>query len=191
MNRIKWSEAVVLAALVTAGVTLRLALRDIPNFAPVAAIALFAGYYFRSRAAALAVPIATMAISDCFLPGYAWQHMVVVYGMLAFPVLMRGPLRKHLKLSDASFTTAAGSMAGLLGCSFLGSVLFFVVTNALCLGWYEPTLQGVVHCYVQALPFFRYTLAGDMAFALLTFGGYAVALRLAESQAAKPASCAA
>ena len=79
----------------------------------------------------------------------------------------------------------ARSLVGLLGCSIVASVLFFIVTNAICLGWYEPTLAGVTRCYVQALPFFRFTLAGDVVFALVTFGGYAMAMGLAEAYSPK------
>ena len=53
-------------------------------------------------------------------------------------------------------------------CSLLASVLFFLVTNFGCWLWfdlYEHSVSGLVHCYAQALPFFRYTLAGDLVFA--------------------------
>ncbi len=41
-------EAAAFAVLVGSGVALRLAGHELPNFAPVAAMALFAGYFFRS-----------------------------------------------------------------------------------------------------------------------------------------------
>jgi hypothetical protein len=43
-------------------------------------------------------------------------------------------------------------------------------------GIYEHTFAGMLHCYVQAIPFFRYTLAGDLFFAVALFGSYAVAM---------------
>jgi hypothetical protein len=175
VKRPAWLDTLVFFVLVIAGVQLRLALQHLPNFAPVAALALFAGYFFRSRILAVAVPMSIMLISDAYIGSYAWYQMAVVYTMLALPVLMRGVLRKHFSLSHTSWRKAALSMAGLFACSFASSVLFFLATNAVCLGWYEPTLAGVAKCYWQALPFFRYTLSGDIAFALLTFGSYAVA----------------
>jgi hypothetical protein len=179
MKRPAWIDALVFVALVTAGVQLRIALEYLPNFAPVAALALFAGYFFRSRIVGLAVPVSIMVISDYYIGRYAWYQMVVVYGMLAIPVLMRGFLRKHLSLQQTNWRKAALSLAGLLACSFASSVLFFLATNAVCLGWYEPTLAGVAKCYWQALPFFRYTLSGDAVFAVLTFGLYAAACQWA------------
>lgn len=169
----------VFVVLVAAGTKLRIDLQYLPNFAPVAALALFAGYFFHSRLVAIAVPVSIMAISERFIGHYAWYQMVVVYGMLALPVLLRGFLRKHMSLSATGWRKVLGSLAGLLACSFVSSVLFFLATNAVCLGWYEPTLAGVAKCYWQALPFFRYTLAGDAVFAVLTFGAYAIACQWA------------
>jgi hypothetical protein len=179
VKRAAWIDALVFFVLVAAGVQTRLALEHLPNFAPVAALALFAGYFFRSRLVALAVPVSIMLISDAFIGRYAWYQMAVVYTMLALPVLMRGFLRKNLRLDQTGWRKTAVALAGLLAGSFVSSVLFFLATNAVCLGWYEPTISGVVKCYVQALPFFRYTLAGDAVFAVLTFGVYATVCQVA------------
>ena len=48
--------------LVGSGVALRLTCHDLPNFAPVAAIALFAGYFFRSMLLAACVPLAVRVL---------------------------------------------------------------------------------------------------------------------------------
>jgi hypothetical protein len=163
--------------LVTGCACVRLALADLPNFAPVAAVALFAGYYFRSAVLALCVPFCAMAFSDVFIGGYDWRMMLTVYAMLMLPVAMRGPLRRHLAIRG----DGQGSwkpVAGLLSCSLAASLLFFLVTNFGCWIWfdlYEHSLAGLVNCYVQALPFFRYTLAGDALFAVVLFGGYGLA----------------
>lgn len=177
MNRRTIVEFAVFLALVSAGATLRVALQDIPNFAPVAALALFAGYFFRWRMVALALPLCIMAISDWQIERtYAWWQTAIVYGMLALPVFLRGTLRRHFQPTQKSWRGSLASVAGLLTCSLGGSIAFFIVTNGICLGWYEPTVAGVLHCYAAGLPFFKYTLAGDMGFALATFGSYAVAM---------------
>ena len=191
MKRQTILEIIVFTLLVAAGAQLRISLQYLPNFAPVAALALFAGYFFRSRAVAFAVPVSIMLISDSVIGGYAWWQMGIVYSMLALPVLMRGFLRRHLNFTGNGIRQAALSLTGLLGCSFASSVLFFLVTNAICLGWYEPTFAGVAKCYWQALPFFRYTLTGDMVFALATFGSYAVASCLLSGAVLNEASVAA
>lgn len=174
-------ELLMFVLLVTTGVTLRLYFQDIPNFAPVAAMALFAGYFFRSSLLALCVPMSVMTISDAWIGGYHPVVMITVYAMLALPVAMRGLLRRRLPLhSTSGRSSRIAAVAGLSACSLCSSVLFFVVTNFatwVFFGGYERSLSGLVNCYVQAIPFFRYTLMGDMLFATVLFGGYALALR--------------
>jgi hypothetical protein len=173
-------DAAAAAVLITAGVALRLVFRDIPNFAPVAALALFAGYYFRNAGWALLVPLSVMTISDTVLGGYDWPMMMLVYGMLALPVALRGWLRQAFDLRQKSGSQVWAPLAGLFGCGLVSSVLFFVVTNfgVWCCwpGTYERSIAGLWHCYVAAIPFFRFTLAGDLIFAVVLFGSYALAL---------------
>ena len=63
MKNQKSFEPVVFLLLVAAGVAARLYFRDIPNFAPVAAIALFSGCFFRSRWTALCVPLSRRLVA--------------------------------------------------------------------------------------------------------------------------------
>jgi hypothetical protein len=175
-------EVAIFFTLVWAGVALRWHFAYLPNFAPVAAVALFAGYFFRSALVGIAVPILVMLISDLKLGGYHPGLMACVYTMLALPVAARGFLRRRLSVSDTGWRRTLAAMAGLIGCAAVASLAFFLVTNFATWamgGLYEPTAAGLVRCYVQALPFLRYTMAGDMVFATILFGGYALATSLA------------
>ena len=186
MKQRTWLELLAFVGLVASCAAARVALQDLPNFAPVAAVALFAGYFFRSGVLALCVPLSAMAISDLFIGGYQWQMMLTVYAMLALPVAARGLLRSQWKFGREA-TSAWRPFTGLMTCSLLASVLFFLVTNFGCWLWfdlYEHSVSGLAHCYAQALPFFRYTLAGDLVFASALFGGYAVAKQWLASKAA-------
>ena len=60
------------------GVSLRL-LPHPPNFAPIAALALFGGVYL-SRKIAFILPMAAMMISDIFIGYYEFGLMIFVYG---------------------------------------------------------------------------------------------------------------
>lgn len=159
-----------------------------PNFAPVAAISLFAGYYLRSWLLALAVPLVVMATSDWFIGGYDPLLMAVVYATLAFPVLLRGVLRANLRLSQGKLASSLAAALGLLTCALGTSMLFFIVSN---FAWwavsdmYDKSFAGLLQNYASAAPFFRNTLAGDLFFSILLFGGYAlvVNLRLAKGDA--------
>jgi len=167
--------------LVAAGALARISFRELPNFAPIAAMALFAGYFFRSQLVALLVPLTAMTLSDTVIGGYEWQMMIVVYGMLALPVAFRAVLRKYLRIEQGRVSQSLAAVLGLLCCSVASSLLFFLATNFAWWPWtamYEHNLAGLLHCYQQGIPFFRYTLAGDLFFAVALFGTYTLAVNL-------------
>ncbi len=108
--------------------------------------------------------------------------MALVYGTLALPVAFRGWLRRAFTFDGTRRSQTAVSLAGLFTSGLLSSVLFFVITNfgVWCrFGTYDRSLAGLMHCYVAAIPFFRYTVAGDLFFSVMLFGSYALAVSLA------------
>lgn len=150
-----------------------------PNFSPIDGMALFSGAYVGRRVLAFAAPLAALLLSDLvlgFYPGMLFQYasvaLVVLLGMLA------------LRRVNAVRLGAA---------ALAGSLLFFAVSNFGVLvvsGMYAHTLAGLGACYVAALPFFQNTVAGDIFYAVLLFGGFALAehfvprLRAGEAQPA-------
>lgn len=184
-------EISVLLVLVALGAGVRIVLGpDYPNFAPVAAISLFAGYFFRRTWLAILAPWLSMTLSDAVLGGYEWQMMFVVYGMLMLPMLWSGWLRHVLRIErSASLAKRLESVGALIGCSLLSSILFFLVTNFAWFPWsdlYPHTWEGLVHSYQQGLPFFRSTLLGDLLFATTLFGSYTLAVSAGWVEAAAP-----
>ena len=185
-------ETAVFLAMVSCGVGARLGFQEIPNFAPVAALALFAGFFFRSAIVAAAVPLITMAVSDWFVGGYEWRVMLVVYASLTAPVLLGRLLSKSRPESWKGVAIAA---SGVLLSSLAGSLFFFLASNFahwLWFGGYDRNLSGLAACYEAAIPFFRYTLAGDLVFATAFFGAFAAAASLGyvSSRTAVPARAA-
>ncbi len=181
-------EFAVFATLVWVGVALRWRFAYIPNFAPVAAIALFAGFFFRSPLVGIAAPLSVMFISDIRLGGYHPILMVTVYTMLALPVIARPYLQRRLLVKSTGWRKSVASVLALIGCAVAASLAFFVATNFVTWavsGMYERSLAGLAHCYIQAIPFLRYTLAGDLGFATVLFSGYALASNLASSPQAE------
>lgn len=178
-HRDRFSEACLFVALVALGVGLRLYFRDLPNFSPVAALALFSGYLFRRWLTALCVPLAVMAISDYVIGGYAWQVALVVYASLAFPVALRGVVRRWVSLENEQLKSAVAATAALMLCALGSSLIFFLTTNLACWIWFDTdhTASGLLRNYVSALPFHRYTVAGDVLFAFGLFGAYALGAR--------------
>jgi hypothetical protein len=162
------------ACLIGLDVAARL-LPHAPNLTPVAASAVFAGAVLRSRASALAVPLAAMLLSDLVLGGYDWRVMSVVYASLTLPALL-GRLGRGRRLVLAPIVLSS-------------SLIFFVATNLAVWafsGMYPGDLAGLVRCYVAALPFLQNTVLGDAAWLAAMFGAWWLAgcMRLAPGRAA-------
>ncbi|HIE77831.1 MAG TPA: hypothetical protein EYP92_03270 [Candidatus Thioglobus sp.] len=163
-----YSYVAILVALIALGVVARV-LPHPPNFSPMAAIALFAGFVFIKRYMAFLVVIVTMLLTDYFVLGslspeyFASETMLVVYLALLFPIIFKGFLRAKLSGPRVAMTA--------ITCS----VVFFVSTNFAV--WmfspmYEKTWAGIVLCYTMAIPFFHYTVMGDLLWSGLIFGTY-------------------
>lgn len=137
-----------------------------PNFAPIAAMALFAGAHLGGRRA-FWVPLVAMLVSDLFIGFYHWPVMVAVYASFVVSVW----LGKWVGQREGLLRIGGGTLAS--------SLLFFVATNfavwSLPESFYSHTFSGLVQAYVMALPFLRYTLMGDFFFVGAFFGSYALA----------------
>jgi hypothetical protein len=158
---------------VAAAASIRIAFNDIPNFAPVAALSLFAGCFFESLLIAFLAPVLVMVISDSVIGTYEPLLMVAVYGTLTAPVFCRSLVRRSVRPSESGYSVWM-SVLTLIGCSLGASILFFLVTNfVVWFYWYEASVTGIATCYWNALPFFRYTVAGDLIFATVLLGSYA------------------
>jgi len=164
----KATNAIILAILlIAASIGLRL-LPHAPNVAPIGALAIFAGVYFSKRWG-WALPIAAMLASDFFLGFYDVRLMAVVYGSFLVSAGI-GMLVKRRKNFE---NVVVGSLAG--------SVFFFIATNFavwMFSEWYPKTAYGLIASYAAGLPFFRNTVVGDLFYAGVFFGGYALCIFL-------------
>jgi hypothetical protein len=134
-----------------------------PNVTPIAASAVFAGMVLRSRALALAVPLAAMLVSDLVVGAYDWRITGVVYAALVLPALL------------ARWGRALRPVVVLVPLVLASSLLFFATTNFAVWafsGMYAHDLDGLVLCYVAALPFLYNTVAGDVLWTTLLFGSW-------------------
>ena len=135
-----------------------------PNFAPIAAMALFGGAYFSKRWAAFLIPLAAMFITDLILGFHS--AMWAVYLSFILIVVIGMLLIKQKKISNIFLASVSAS------------VMFFAITNfaVWASGIYYPKgLSGLAASYTAAIPFFHYTLLGDLFFVTLMFGSYELA----------------
>lgn len=157
--------------LPVAFVILGLLFRVIPhpaNFSPIFAIALFGGTYFADKRLALLVPLAALFISDFFIGFYAPMVMASVYAGLVLTGLLGLWLKNHK------------SVASILGIAVASAILFYLLSNFGV--WLNPVsgypkdLAGLCQCYLLALPFLKTTLASNLVYTAVLFGGYELAL---------------
>lgn len=148
--------------LFLAGVTYRFFPHP-PNFTPVAAIALFSGFFFRRYF--ISLPIVIMFISDMFIGFYDWKLMIGVYSSFVMIIFL------------GMFLRESRSIISIITFSLFGSVLFFVLSNLavwIFSNWYTHDLSGLSSCYAMAFPFFKNTLAGDLFYVSVIFGCYEI-----------------
>lgn len=132
-----------------------------PNFAPIAAMALFGGAYFSKKWAAFIVPIAAMFVTDLIIGFHSAMWAVYISFTL---IVIIGMLMIQQKNIGNIFLASVAS-----------SVVFFIVTNFG--SWimdpiYEKSGSGLLACYTAAIPFFHQTLLSDLFFVAILFGAY-------------------
>lgn len=167
--------------IITAFIVLAALSRLLPhatNFTPIGAIALFGAAYFTDKKWALIVPLTALWISDLLLnnimyssyyDGFAWfsSGFLYVYGAFAMVVVLGYYLLKKV--------TVGRVLGGAIG----ASVLFYIVSNFgvwVSSPIYPMTMEGLISCYVAAIPFFHYTLAGNIIYSAALFGAYEFAM---------------
>ncbi len=145
-------------------------LPHIPNFTPVVSMALFGGMLFSDRRVAFAVPVIAMLLSDALLTIFPiwggfyegfWVTYLAFIGVVAIGMLIRNNI-------------TIGRTFAAVGAS---SVLFFVITNFqawIYSAFYPKTMAGLLACYEAAIPFFTYSIAGNLVYSALLLGSFAI-----------------
>lgn len=145
--------------LLIVGITCRF-IFDIPNFTPIAAIALFGATHL-SKKYAVIVPIAIIIISDLMIGLH--ETVFFTWGSVLLIAFFSLRFRNRVNLKNVILYSLAVS------------VFFFVVTNFgvwIAGLWYPRTFQGLIDCYGMGLPFFRNFLLGTIAYSFVFFGVY-------------------
>jgi len=130
------------------------------NFAPIGAIALFGGVYLKNKQA-MWLPLAAMIVSDIIIG----LHSTIFFTWGSF--LFIAGIGIYLKTRKNIKNVILGTV--------LGSLVFYFVTNFgvwAVTPLYAKTTQGLIQCYLMAIPFFRNTLVSDIFYVAVFFGAY-------------------
>lgn len=176
-------QTIAVAALVVLGTFMRM-LPHTPNMLPMSALALFAGAKIERAPIALCVVLLPMLLTDLVIGFHV--TMPVVYLSLALTLWIgRGLARADAAVGKRGPAVAAGQIAGA---SLTSSLVFFVITNLgvfLFQDLYPRTLDGLLACFIAAIPFFQSSVVADLFYAAVFFGGAALIERFDNGYAAQ------
>ncbi len=131
-----------------------------PNFTPIIAVAIMSGYFFKNINLSFLTLVVAMLIGDLFIGFY--ENMIFVYASLLLITFV------FYKISNKI------NFKSLFIYGFIGSLIFFIISNfgVWALGSpgvydivYEKNLNGLVECYILAIPFFGNTFLSTVIFA--------------------------
>ncbi len=132
------------------------------NFTALTAVALFGGAML-PRYWGVAVPLGAMIVSDLFIGIHTLSF--VVWASFALMTFLGIYLKTRLNTINVVLA------------SLTGSTIFYVVTNFAV--WaegrmYAMNFGGLMQSYINAIPFYRNMIVGDLVYAALLFGVYAL-----------------
>ena len=131
---------------------------------PVGAVALYAGAHGRGRTAWI-VPLVPLALGALLFGAYDPTVMAFVFGGYALATLA-GRRFLQRERSDRRYLAAVAT----------GAVIFYLVSNfsIWLVGYYPPTVAGLVECYLMGLPYLGQAMLADAACCFLLFGAHEV-----------------
>ena len=155
-------SVVLLVALGVAGRIFFTNYIGIPNFEIVSSFALLSGFFLGGIFSFIA-PLFIIFLSDLFIGNtaillFTWS----AFGLIGLLGILLG---KQDKISLPFILKASGF-------GIFASCFFFIYTN---FGWwvlsgmYSHNLSGLIACYINALPFFKTNLLGNLILVQLVF----------------------
>jgi hypothetical protein len=142
-----------------------------PNMTAVGALAVYSGFAGRPRWMGFGFVMTALLFTDWILGFH--NTMFYTYGAWILVSVV------------SSFGLRQFSWVKLMGMGLLSASVFFVISN---FGFwmtgilYPKTAQGLLECYLAAVPFFENQLVGDIAFSLGLFAVHFAIEKLTEFQ---------
>lgn len=130
------------------------------NFTAVGALAIFVGANLKKSQ--WYIPFIVMLFTDTILGFHS--TMIYVYASFALGIGIGYLIRKKQNILTVPMA------------SLISSILFYLITNfgvwQSSVFMYEHTLNGLMLCYIVAIPFFRNTVLGDLVYTTAFFSAY-------------------
>jgi hypothetical protein len=147
------------------------------GFAPQWAMAVFAGAVIKDRKWAFIIPVLSMFVSDLF---YQALYLGGITNMQGF---YEGQWQNYLLFTLLVFVGMAVkklNVVQITSASFAAPTLYFLASNFLVWasngttrGLDRPkTLEGLMLCYSDGIPFYKMSILATLVFSLILFGSY-------------------
>jgi hypothetical protein len=166
----KISEKSLFIAAVLLFVAFSRLLPHLPNFTPVAAMALFGGAMLRNTRSAYLLTFAALLLSDVlvnvllyndsnFLNYFSQPFVWAVYFSFGLTVFMGSSIKNPMNVKQVALYSISSSL------------IFWIITNFAC--WpnnplYTQDFSGIVNCYIAAIPFLG-NILGDLFYNTILF----------------------
>jgi len=147
-----------------------------PNFTPIGGMALFGAAHFLKKYWAFIIPLLALWVSDlvlnnvvyaAYFDSFQWISTTFIYVAIAFAVITLFGMTWFKKINASKL---------FLG-SLVASLLFFLITNVGAwmhdpMNIYPNNIAGLGAAIAAGVPLFWNTLAGDLFYTCVLFGGF-------------------
>ena len=148
------------------------------GFAPQIAMALFAGSVSKDKRFAFLFPVLSLFISDLLYQILYSQGLSTIKGFYS------GQWQNYLLIASITiigFFINKNKIGQIFVGSLAGAVYFFLISNFMVWvggGWdinnqpYPRSFSGLMLCYTEALPFFKWSVLSTLLFNGVFFGSF-------------------
>jgi len=148
------------------------------GFAPQIAMALFAGSVIKDKRFAFLFPILSLFISDLLYQFLYSQGLSTIKGFYS------GQISNYILIASITiigFFINKNKVGQIFAGSLAGAVYFFLVSNfTVWIGGgldinnqpYPRSFNGLLLCYTEALPFFKWSVLSTLIFNGIFFGSF-------------------
>ncbi len=142
------------------------------NFSPIIGMAIFAGAVFTDKRLAFVLPVVAMLLSDVMFEAFnittgfwGWGQLVG-YGILVLITFIAFSMKKHKPGYILAFSVGSSLIFFILS-----NLSFFLIDNRIY-QLYTQDAQGLMNCYVAALPFLKTGIIADLVYSFVLFGSF-------------------
>jgi hypothetical protein len=150
------------------------------GFAPQIAMAIFGVAVIKDKKLAFLLPLVSMLLSDVL------YEVLYRYGVMEYGGFYSGQITNYILIAAVGLfglLAVNRKPVNIMAAAIAAPTVFFIISNFLVWlgggGFHRPkTVEGLIQCFVDAVPFYRNGLVSTAVFSMLLFGGYYLLQRL-------------